>query len=262
MKALFDLHPFFGPALVAILIYGVRYLVLAIAAYAVARPTAAGGWGRPHANAPAAFDARPHIWRELRLSMCTLLVFGLINAALFGLGWIKASRMYFKLDAYPLWWFAVSVLIMLVLHDAFFYWLHRAMHSRLLFRFMHRTHHLSIHPTAFAAYSFHPSEALAEGLIVTAILFLLPVHPLALLAFQTISTIYNVYGHCGREFYPRGMGSHWLGRWINTSTAHAMHHARGRHNYGLYFMFWDRLMGTVDPALEQGEGRAETVSMA
>ncbi|HEY5993489.1 MAG TPA: sterol desaturase family protein [Gallionellaceae bacterium] len=89
------------------------------------------------------------------------------------------------------------------------------------------------------------------GAGVVAILYLMSVHPLAFLIFQTLSTAYNVYGHCGREFYPKGMASHWLGRWVNTSTAHEEHHARGRYNYGLYFLFWDRMMGTVDPACKQ-----------
>lgn len=42
-----------------------------------------------------------------------------------------------------------------------------------------------------------------------------------------------------------------LGRWINTSTAHNTHHARGRYNYGWYFLFWDRIMGTLAPDYDE-----------
>ncbi|MBK6358805.1 MAG: sterol desaturase family protein [Comamonadaceae bacterium] len=240
-------HAVLAPALWAIAFYGVRYLAMAGLAWRVARPTAAGGWGRPHANAPATFDVRRHLRRELGYSLLTLAVFGLVNAALYGWGFIHASRLYYRVADYPTWWFWLSIAVMLVLHDTLFYWLHRAMHWPVLFGPMHRVHHRSIHPTSFAAYSFHPLEAVGEALIVTAIIYLVPVHPLAFVIFQTISTAYNVYGHCGREFWPRGMASHWLGRWINTSTAHAAHHGRGRFNYGLYFLFWDRWMGTLDP---------------
>ena len=72
-------------------------------------------------------------------------------------------------------------------------------------------------------------------------------HPFALIAFQTLSTAVNVYGHCGYELYPRGWAAHPLGRWINTSVAHNAHHASARHNFGFYFLFWDRAMGTLDP---------------
>ncbi len=38
-------------------------------------------------------------------------------------------------------------------------------------------------------------------------------------------------------------------RWaagVNTSVAHNAHHATARHNYGLYFLWWDRGMGMLD----------------
>jgi sterol desaturase/sphingolipid hydroxylase (fatty acid hydroxylase superfamily) len=183
----------------------------------------------------------------LTYSFLTALAFGLVNAVLFGWQLIDASRLYYSVSAYPTWWFWLSIPVMVLLHDTFFYWLHRAMHLRLLFNLMHKVHHQSVHPTAFAAYSFHPTEAIGEALIVVVILFIIPVHPLAFVIFQTISTAYNVYGHCGREFYPAATPSHWLGRWLNTSTAHAVHHSKGRYNYGFYLMGWDRLMKAVDP---------------
>jgi lathosterol oxidase len=238
-------HPVLWPAAFAIGLYGLRYLALAGVVNLVARPTAGGGWGPPHANAPAHFDRQRHLRRELSHSLLTVLIFGAVNAVLFGWGLIHASLIYHRFDSHPAWWFWLSIPVMLVLHDTLFYWTHRAMHTRWLFGLMHRVHHQSVHPTAFAAYSFHPTEALAEALIVTAIIYIVPTHPLAFLIFQTISTAYNVYGHCGREFFPEGTATHPLGRWLNTSTAHALHHGQGRHNYGLYFSVWDRLMGTA-----------------
>ena len=38
----------------------------------------------------------------------------------------------------------------------------------------------------------------------------------------------------------------WLG-WNNTTTHHDLHHETGRYNYGLYFRWWDKLMGTEHP---------------
>jgi lathosterol oxidase len=78
----------------------------------------------------------------------------------------------------------------------------------------------------------------------------------ALNPIETISTAINVYGHLGYELYPRGWPSHWCGRWINTSVAHNTHHATAQHNYGLYFLFWDRWCGTLDPKYEQRYAQA------
>jgi sterol desaturase/sphingolipid hydroxylase (fatty acid hydroxylase superfamily) len=57
--------------------------------------------------------------------------------------------------------------------------------------------------------------------------------------------IYNVYGHLGYEIYPKWFSRHPLGKWINTSVNHNQHHQYFKGNYGLYFLFWDRLMGTI-----------------
>jgi sterol desaturase/sphingolipid hydroxylase (fatty acid hydroxylase superfamily) len=35
--------------------------------------------------------------------------------------------------------------------------------------------------------------------------------------------------------------------WITTPTHHDIHHAEAGWNYGLYFTWWDRLMGTEHP---------------
>jgi sterol desaturase/sphingolipid hydroxylase (fatty acid hydroxylase superfamily) len=37
---------------------------------------------------------------------------------------------------------------------------------------------------------------------------------------------------------------------LTTPTHHAMHHEKMRGNYGIYFNFWDRLMGTSHPHYE------------
>jgi sterol desaturase/sphingolipid hydroxylase (fatty acid hydroxylase superfamily) len=57
--------------------------------------------------------------------------------------------------------------------------------------------------------------------------------------------VYNVYGHLGYELYPKGFASSRIGLWINTSVNHNQHHQYFNGNYGLYFLWWDRWMGTL-----------------
>jgi sterol desaturase/sphingolipid hydroxylase (fatty acid hydroxylase superfamily) len=64
-------------------------------------------------------------------------------------------------------------------------------------------------------------------------------------------TVYNVYGHLGYEIYPRWLVNSRLGRWLNTSTNHNMHHQYFKGNYGLYFRFWDEAFGTTHPQYAQ-----------
>ena len=119
------------------------------------------------------------------------------------------------------------------------------MHHPRLFRIFHLVHHQSTNPSPWAAYAFHPLEALVEIGITVLFLFIMPIHAYHLMVFSLVMIAYNVYGHCGYELYPRGFSRHWLGRWINTSVSHNQHHQYFKGNYGLYFTFWDRMMGTI-----------------
>lgn len=239
-------HPVIAPFIYAFLLYGVRFFILAGLAFFFTSPARRSPIGRLHIVAPTNFQFGIHIRRELLYSLVMLLVLSLVNAVFFGYAWLHSSLLYLRYRDYPAWWFWASIPAMVLLHDTLFYWMHRAMHTRLLYAAVHRLHHRSVYPTAFSAYSFSFAEALAEALIVTLILFIMPVHPLAFLIFQTFSTAYNIYGHCGREFFPKNAETHWLAKWFNTSSLHAHHHRHGRGNYAFYFSFWDRLMHTLE----------------
>jgi len=134
---------------------------------------------------------------------------------------------------------------MLLIHDTYFYWTHRAMHSSALYQWVHKIHHLSMNPSPWAAYAFHPLEAVVEAGIVVVFAFVIPVHPLHISLFLLIMMIYNVYGHLGYELYPNRFSRSRVGKWINTSVNHNQHHQFFTGNYGLYFLWWDRWMGTL-----------------
>jgi len=97
----------------------------------------------------------------------------------------------------------------------------------------------------WAAYAFHPLEAIVEAGILVVFLFTIPIHKFHLLIFFFFMIVYNIYGHLGWELYPRNFHKTWIGRWINTSVCHNQHHQYFKGNYSLYFLFWDRWMGTL-----------------
>jgi uncharacterized protein (DUF2147 family) len=142
-------------------------------------------------------------------------------------------------------YFFVAFPLLFLIHDTYFYWMHRFIHHPKLFKWFHLVHHRSVNPSPWAAYAFHPLEAFLESMIFVIFLFTLPISGWHLLIFFVISLTYNVYGHLGYELYPAGFNRHWLGRWVNTSVSHNLHHHYFKGNYGLYFLFWDRLMGTM-----------------
>jgi sterol desaturase/sphingolipid hydroxylase (fatty acid hydroxylase superfamily) len=140
---------------------------------------------------------------------------------------------------------ALSVVLMTLVHDAYFYWTHRLLHWKPLYRRVHHVHHRSTSPTPWAAYAFHPVEALVQAGVYVVIVFLVPAHPLALGLFLLYMIVRNVVGHLGFEVFGRGFARNPLTRWHTTPTHHDLHHRRGQGNYGLYFSLWDELCGTT-----------------
>jgi sterol desaturase/sphingolipid hydroxylase (fatty acid hydroxylase superfamily) len=80
-------------------------------------------------------------------------------------------------------------------------------------------------------------------LFVPMAMALLPLHPVALFVFLAIMIIRNAMGHSGVEFHPIGWVDSPLDA-LTTVTHHDLHHQKLHGNYGLYFTWWDRWMGT------------------
>ncbi|NOS93961.1 MAG: sterol desaturase family protein [Cyclobacteriaceae bacterium] len=183
--------------------------------------------------------------REVGYSLLTILIFAAIGYVVFFSPLLSYTLVYQNISDYGIEYFILSIGLMLLLHDTYFYWTHRAMHHPSIYKWFHQVHHLSTNPSPWAAYAFHPLEAVVEAGIVVLIVFVMPTHPMAVSLFLLIMMVYNVYGHLGYELYPKGFSKSAIGKWINTSVNHNQHHQFFRGNYGLYFLWWDRWMGTI-----------------
>jgi sterol desaturase/sphingolipid hydroxylase (fatty acid hydroxylase superfamily) len=185
--------------------------------------------------------------REFRHSVSTALVFSIVGVGIYYGAELGMFRVYSEATEYGWFYWIVSLALIVVAHDGYFYWIHRWMHRPSVFRRIHRTHHLSVAPTQWAAYSFSIGEALAQAAFLPVYLLIVPTHELVLFLWMAHQVLRNVVGHCGIELVPRAWLATWWGRWITTTLHHDMHHEHGRHNYGLYFTWWDRWCGTEHP---------------
>ncbi len=185
------------------------------------------------------------IGSEVRWSLLSALIFGL-PAGLVAWGWQNRgwTQIYTDVQAFPLWYLPVSVLLYLIAHDTWFYWTHRWMHRPVVFRTVHAVHHASKPPTAWAAMSFHPWEAITGAVVIPVLVFVIPIHVAALGFVLTIMTVMGVTNHMGWEMFPRWLVNGPAGRLFITASHHQRHHEQYRCNYGLYFRFWDQMCGT------------------
>jgi sterol desaturase/sphingolipid hydroxylase (fatty acid hydroxylase superfamily) len=155
-------------------------------------------------------------------------------------------------ESLGLWTDLALLAAIIIAHDAYFYWAHRTMHHPRLFKYFHRAHHRSITPTPWAAYSFAVPEAFVMFLFAPIWLFFVPTPGWVMFTWLNFQIIRNAMGHAGFEFFPRWWLSSPLTRWINTTVHHDLHHNGGfNSNYGLYFTWWDKWMGTEHPKYRQ-----------
>lgn len=198
---------------------------------------------------------RSEVWASAQ----SLLIFGCVGGVIRFASLSGWTQFYYRIEERGWLWYGFSFVLMVLLHDTYFYWTHRLMHHRRLFKLFHLTHHRSTSPTPWAAYAFSPLEAVVQGGIGLLIALTIPVHPSAFLPFMLWQISFNVLGHCGYEIWPSWFLETRLGRFLNTPTHHSLHHEKFKSNFGLYFNFWDHVMGTNHATYEERFARATTV---
>ncbi|RYZ49867.1 MAG: sterol desaturase family protein, partial [Chitinophagaceae bacterium] len=155
------------------------------------------------------------------------------------------TTIYLDIKTHGWFYFFISIVAMIVLHDAYFYWTHRLLHTPWFMKHIHVVHHRSVNPTPLAAYAFHPLEALLEGSLAFLFVTVFPVHIFAFTFVTLLVLLLNVLGHSGFEFVSQPFRSGKVGSLFTSSTHHNLHHSRIHYNFGYYFTFWDKWMRTL-----------------
>ncbi len=185
--------------------------------------------------------------REVKWSMITAALFAVAGAILLVL-WQKGyTKIYLEPLQYSWWWLPLSLAIAMLLHETYYYWLHRWMHHPRVFRVIHKVHHDSNVTSPWTAFSFHPLEGVLQALFLPLLLLLLPMHLYVVIIQLTIMTFSSVINHLDIEVYPKGFNRNFIGRWLIGATHHSLHHKQFKYNYGLYFTFWDKWKKTESP---------------
>ena len=156
-------------------------------------------------------------------------------------------------DAFDFGWqgipaVAAQFLLLVVIDDTWFYFLHRSLHRNAwLFRKIHRIHHRASAPFPLEYIYVHPLEwtlraaAIPVGLGVIHVLNgSISTH--AFWAFSFWMNIHEIAIHSGM----RSVFGHLI-PFFATTEIHDRHHLKARGNYASTFTIWDRLLKTADP---------------
>ncbi|MEH1800276.1 MAG: sterol desaturase family protein [Nostoc sp.] len=190
------------------------------------------------------------IRKDIELSILSAVVFAICGAFILSEYSLGATLLYTDLWKYGLWYLVVSFIAVLVLQDTYFYFIHRMFHQPLIFRWMHYGHHRSGEPTPWSSSAFDLPEAIVQAFFFVGVSFIVPLHFITLVAALITMTVWAVFTHLGFELFPSSFKNYWIGKWLIGSMHHSIHHRKYKVHYGLYFTFWDKLLGTEDPSYE------------
>jgi len=136
---------------------------------------------------------------------------------------------------------------MLVGFQAFYWTLHRAMHTRRLL-FIHRWHHRSRVTSPLSGQSMHALEACAWMLGYVGLPIVLsriaPISFAGWMAYLVFNVSGNIVGHANVEPTARFAATRSASLFANPFVYHSLHHARWTVNFAFQAAVMDRLFGT------------------
>lgn len=141
------------------------------------------------------------------------------------------------------WWMVVLQMYAgIVLIDAYTYWKHRLLHTRLFYAF-HKHHHSFRDPTPFSGFAVGPVESVLTFWPVVLICIPEAKHfvPLYVTAVGSF-VLLNLYLHCGVTFSWAEKVLPKIG--LNSSAWHNVHHSDVIANFGEVSFIWDKLCKT------------------
>ncbi|MEL6814425.1 MAG: sterol desaturase family protein, partial [Cyanobacteria bacterium J06598_3] len=189
----------------------------------------------------------PSIRSDVTLSILSSGIFAVCAALMTTAYTLGYTRLYVDPEQHGLWYIGASFLLVLILQDAYFYFTHRLSHHPKCYKWLHQGHHQSKNPTPWTAFAFDPAESMIQAIYLIGVTIFIPMHLFVLVAVVMVMTMGALFHHFGVRLFDDSPLGKWMGSWIVGTTHHWLHHRKYTVHYGLYFTFWDRLLGTHFP---------------
>ena len=96
--------------------------------------------------------------KEVIWSVKSSAVFALVGAAAYWLWQNDWTAVYLEVETYGWWYLPVSLVIISLMHETYYYWVHRWMHHPKVFRIVHKVHHDTIRQRPGPLFPFTPGR--------------------------------------------------------------------------------------------------------
>lgn len=153
------------------------------------------------------------------------------------------TKLYVETGKYGMSYEILTAIVLVLVSDTWFYWLHRWMHHPKVYKYVHALHHRSLDVNPFTSTSFHVIESLLLTLWILPLVMIMPISAGTLGVVQAIGLLNNLKSHLGYELFPQFFRFFPFNMLV-TATNHSLHHTQYNGNYGLFFRFWDIVCGT------------------
>ncbi len=188
-----------------------------------------------HKLLPPKYNQRTDVRREITMSVKSLLVMTLLSVPTEILAQTGYSKLYHRVDEYGWPYLVASPILFLMFSDCVIYFIHRGLHHRSVYKYLHKPHHSFINTTPFAAFAFHPVDGYLQGIAYHVFIFIAPMHGLVHLVSLAVVSMWTINIHDRVSIGIPG---------VNGARHHAIHHTTFKSNYGQYTTFWDKVFGT------------------
>lgn len=189
--------------------------------------------------------------REIRMSVLSLSLMALLSTPAEVAIQLGYGKVYYDPAQYGYVYLLLSPLLFLAFSDCIIYFIHRGLHHRLIYKFIHKPHHSFIHTSPFAAFAFHPLDGYSQGLPYQMFVFMFPFHSTIHLISLALVSMWTINIH---DRVPLGIPG------VNGAGHHAIHHTTFKSNYGQYTTLWDKLGGTFKDPREWNKAGAPQLS--
>ena len=139
---------------------------------------------------------------------------------------------------------AIQLLVCMILDDLTFFWSHRTLHTRWLYKHVHKKHHEYVTPVSIASHYAHPVEFVLGNILPFAmgpLVLSSQMHFFTRICWSVLRLTETCNGHCGYEF-PWAPFS--IVPFTGSAQYHGYHHTNNLGNFASFFTLWDTVFGT------------------
>ena len=152
--------------------------------------------------------------------------------------------------------------VFIAVNDTLFYWGHRALHHKSIYKYVHKHHHRFKVNIGICSEFAHPIEDVLANMIPSLLgAFIMRSHPLTVWVWLAVRLWETIDAHSGYSFK---FSPFHVFSWQGGAERHDFHHSHNVGCYGSFTIFWDWLCATDKAFLEfkekeatKGKGKGE-----